>query len=90
MSDSDRQSVLAALVAALPELDWIKDAPKVKRLSRDFHWFSPVLKPQLEEKFAELAVRPRDEQELVSVVAACAARRIPLNLRGAAPVTMVS
>ena len=69
MSDSDRQSALAALVAALPELDWIKEAPKVKRLSRDFHWFSPVLKPQLEEKFAELAVRPRDEQELTAVVA---------------------
>ena len=82
MSDSDRQSALAALVAALPELDWIKEAPKVKRLSRDFHWFSPVLKPQLEEKFAELAVRPRDETELAAVVAACAKARVPLNLRG--------
>ena len=82
MSDSDRQSALAALVAALPELDWIKEAPKVKRLSRDFHWFSPILKPQLEEKFAELAVRPNNEQELASVVAACARQRIPLNLRG--------
>jgi len=82
MSDSDRQSALAALVAALPELDWIKEAPKVKRLSRDFHWFSPVLKPQLEEKFAELAVRPRDEQELAQIVAACTKQRVPLNLRG--------
>ncbi|MGK3112729.1 FAD-binding oxidoreductase [Candidatus Pantoea formicae] len=82
MSELDRQSALAALVAALPELDWIKEAPKVKRLSRDFHWFSPVLKPQLEEKFAELAVRPRDENELMAVVAACAKARIPLNLRG--------
>jgi len=82
MSELDRQSTLAALVAALPELDWIKEAPKVKRLSRDFHWFSPVLKPQLEEKFAELAVRPRDENELMAVVAACAKARIPLNLRG--------
>ena len=82
MSELDRQSKLAALVAALPELDWIKEAPKVKRLSRDFHWFSPVLKPQLEEKFAELAVRPRDENELMAVVAACAKARIPLNLRG--------
>ena len=43
MSDSDRQSALASQVAALPELEWIKEAPKVKRLSRDFHWFSPVL-----------------------------------------------
>ena len=82
MSELDRHSSLAALVAALPELDWIKDAPKVKRLSRDFHWFSPVLKPQLEDKFAELAVRPRDENELSAVVAACAKARIPLNLRG--------
>ncbi|MEB5973236.1 FAD-binding oxidoreductase [Pantoea dispersa] len=82
MSEPDRQSALAALVAALPELEWIKEAPKVKRLSRDFHWFSPVLKSQLEEKFAELAVRPRDENELLAVVAACAKARMPLNLRG--------
>ena len=70
------------MVAACFEHEWIEDAPKVKRLSRDFHWFSPVLKPQLEDKFAELAVRPRDENELSAVVAACAKARIPLNLRG--------
>ena len=64
MSDSDRQSALAALVAALPELDWIKEAPKVKRLSRDFHWFSPVLAEQLAGKQADAVVRPRDEEEL--------------------------
>lgn len=83
MSDIERQSALAALLAALPELDWIKEAPKVKRMSRDFHWFSPVLKQQLEDKFAELAVRPRDELELLAVASACAKARIPLNLRGA-------
>lgn len=82
MSDSARQSALAAVVAALPSLDWIKEAPKVKRLSRDFHWFSPVLKQQLEDKFAELAVRPRNEAELSAIVAACAKQRLPLNIRG--------
>lgn len=82
MSDSVRQSALSAVVAALPALDWIKEAPKVKRLSRDFHWFSPILKNQLDDKFAELAVRPRDEEELAAVVAACAAQRLPLNIRG--------
>ena len=82
MSEHDRQARLADLVTALPELDWIRDSAKLRRLSRDFHWFSPILKQQLSEQSAELAVRPRDERELEAVVSACASRRLPLNMRG--------
>ena len=30
----------------------------LEALSKDFYWYSPVLKRQLEEKRADLAVRP--------------------------------
>ncbi len=70
------------LPTALPDIDWITDPPRVARLSQDFNWFSPVLKRQLADKRADIAVRPRTEDEIRSVVGACALHRIPISLRG--------
>ncbi|MBL8340159.1 MAG: FAD-binding oxidoreductase [Rubrivivax sp.] len=74
----------AALPAALPALDWTTDAERLAVLSRDFSWFSPILKRELQGKRADLAVRPRDQAELKQLVGECARRRIPLTMRGAA------
>lgn len=71
----------AALVQALPALEWITDA-RVERLSQDFYWFSPVLKRQLSELRADAVVRPKTEDEIRAVVAACAAAGVPITARG--------
>ncbi len=71
-----------ALRAELPDLDWTADPERLAVLSKDFSWFSPILQRELAGAVAELAVRPRDEAELVRLVAACARRRVPLTLRG--------
>ncbi|MFD3240761.1 FAD-binding oxidoreductase [Rahnella perminowiae] len=84
MDNEQRQNALALIQQALPDLDWTLQAPKVKRLSRDFHWFSPVLKRQLEDKQADAVVRPRSEEELRLLVKACVRHRLPLILRGGA------
>lgn len=84
MDSEQRQQVLALIQQALPDLDWTLQAPKVKRLSRDFHWFSPVLKRQLEDKQADAVVRPRSEEELILLVKACVQHQLPLILRGGA------
>ena len=73
---------VAALAQALPGLDWITDEARLARLSQDFSWFSPVLKRQLQDKRADIAVRPRSEDEIRAVVAACAQYRVPITLRG--------
>jgi FAD/FMN-containing dehydrogenase len=75
---------VGALQAALPALDWTSDPERLALLSRDFSWFSPILKRELEGQRAQIAVRPRDEGELKALVAECARRAIPLTLRGAA------
>jgi FAD/FMN-containing dehydrogenase len=75
-------ALVARLPVELPALDWITDPQRVARLSQDFAWFSPVLKRQLSDKTAELAVRPRTEAEIAAVVAACARNTIPITLRG--------
>ncbi len=70
------------LPSKLPDIDWITDPPRVARLSQDFSWFSPVLKRQLADKRADIAVRPRTEEEIRQVVGACAREAIPITLRG--------
>ena len=75
-------ALVARLPDELPDLDWIVDPSRVARLSQDFSWFSPVLKRQLSGKLAEVAVRPRTEDEVRRLVAACARDRIPMTLRG--------
>ena len=66
----------------LPDLDWIIDPLRVGRLSQDFSWFSPVLKRELAGKRGDIAVRPRTEDEIRQVVAACAKGSIPITVRG--------
>lgn len=71
----------AAIAAGLPAIEWITDS-RVERLSQDFYWFSPVLKRQLGALRADAVARPRTEDEIRAVVAACARERVPITLRG--------
>lgn len=73
---------LSALQARLPELDWITSKVHIKRLSRDFYWFSPMLVPQLADKLADLVVKPRSEAELTALVSVCVDLGIAMTVRG--------
>lgn len=70
------------LRTCLPDLDWVTDMGRVARLSQDFNWYSPVLKRQLADKCADMAVRPRTEDEIRRLVAQCARQRVPITVRG--------
>jgi FAD/FMN-containing dehydrogenase len=84
MADGDQAAAsVATLQQELPDLAWVTDATQLARLSQDFSWFSPVLKRQLQDKRADLAVRPRSEDEIRRVVATCARQRVPITVRGA-------
>ncbi len=72
-----------ALIAATPGLDWSTDPALVRQKSRDFFWYSPILKRQLNRVTAEALVTPRDEPELIAVLAAAHAHGVPLTPRGA-------
>lgn len=75
-------SAIERLQLELPELDWITDPNRIERLSQDFSWFSPVLKRRLEGKVADTVVRPRTEDEIRRLVAACAKLKLPVTIRG--------
>ncbi len=75
-----------ALVHELAELvgaaNVISGGETLETLSKDFYWYSPVLKRQLESKRADLAVRPSSQDELRAVLVACARARVPVVPRG--------
>ncbi len=55
----------------------------VQRLSRDFYWYSPVLKKLLEDKTADVVVQPVSVDEIRQVLHCCYSRAIPVTARGA-------
>ncbi|MFL6797412.1 MAG: FAD-binding oxidoreductase, partial [Xanthobacteraceae bacterium] len=58
------------------------DERLLRQKSHDFHWYSPVLTPQLQHCRADVVVQPRSEDELAAVVTAAVKQRLPLTLRG--------
>ncbi len=73
---------LAALTADLAGIAVADDPATLRLKSRDFYWFSPILKPLLDDKRADLVVAPRSKDEVIRVAAACARHRVPLTVRG--------
>jgi FAD/FMN-containing dehydrogenase len=73
---------IAALKSDLGGLK-IEDNPAiVQQKSRDFYWYSPVLKRQLEHVTADLVVSPQDEAEVIRILAACHRHGVPVTPRG--------
>ena len=74
---------LESLVADLDGVPIERNPSLVKQKSRDFFWYSPVLKRQLEDVTGDIVVTARSEAEVIRVLAACYARDIPVTTRGA-------
>jgi hypothetical protein len=55
----------------------------VERLSRDFYWYSPVLRKQLDGKVGDVVVQPLSATEVQGVLRYCYSRCIPVTVRGA-------
>lgn len=76
-------SAIAALIADLDGLKIEDNQQIVKQKSRDFFWYSPVLKKQLEDVTGDLIVTPKTEDEIIRVLKACFTADIPVTTRGA-------
>ncbi|MBZ5659946.1 MAG: FAD-binding oxidoreductase [Acidobacteriia bacterium] len=55
----------------------------VEQLSKDFYWYSPVLRKQLNGKVGDVVVQPLDASEVQKLLRACFSRNIPVTVRGA-------
>ncbi|HEY2755420.1 MAG TPA: FAD-binding oxidoreductase [Pseudolabrys sp.] len=73
-----------ALLADIGDVAVSLEPTDIKRKSRDYYWYSPILNARLKDKFADVIVTPRDEADVIRVAAACYRHRIPLTVRGGA------
>lgn len=74
---------LSSLTAELGDIPILTDPARRKQRSRDFYWYSPKLKPILEDVIADLVVVPRNEEDVLAAIRLCWKHDIPLTVRGA-------
>jgi len=74
---------VAAAKAALSHLDIEQKDSAIKAKSRDFFWYSPVLKDRLDHVVADFVVSPRSQAEVIEVLRVCYAHDVPVTTRGA-------
>jgi FAD/FMN-containing dehydrogenase len=55
----------------------------VDRLSHDFYWYSPVLRPRLVSKSGDVAVQPTTVDEVLAVLRFAGRKGVPVTVRGA-------
>jgi FAD/FMN-containing dehydrogenase len=61
----------------------VEDDPGVvRKKSRDFYWYSPILKRDLDHVTGDLVVSPTTEAEVVQAIAAAFAANVPVTPRG--------
>ena len=78
------ESLAAGLTALIGDPARVLTAPAViDRLSKDFYWYSPVLKRQLESKRGDVAVQPVSVEEILAIVGFAGEHKIPVTVRGA-------
>jgi len=73
---------IATLKTRLDGIRTEENPALVKQKSRDFFWYSPILKRQLDHVVADIVVSPTSEAEVVQVLAACHELGIPVTPRG--------
>ena len=73
---------IAALKSRLDGIRTEDNPALVKQKSRDFFWYSPVLKQQLDNVTGDIVVSPTSEAQVLQVLAAAHELGIPVTPRG--------
>ncbi|MBS9479279.1 FAD-binding oxidoreductase [Ancylobacter radicis] len=74
---------IAALKARLDGIRLEENPALVRQRSRDFYWYSPTLKRQLDTVTADIVAFATTQDEVLTILAACAELAIPVTPRGA-------
>lgn len=72
----------SAFAAALAPVHVIDETVLIKKRSRDFFWYSPILNTQLKTCFGDLVARPVSADEMAHTLAVAYAHSAPVVIRG--------
>jgi FAD/FMN-containing dehydrogenase len=75
--------MLAELRTIVGEAHVNADVKQLQLWSRDHYWYSPVLRPELDDKTGEVSVQPQSVDALKAVIACAFKHTVPITLRGA-------
>ncbi|MBM1219810.1 FAD-binding oxidoreductase [Ponticoccus sp. SC2-23] len=75
---------IPAAIAALQDkgIEVDINPSSVKAKSRDFFWYSPVLKDRLDHVIADFVATPKSEAEVIEILRVCHAEDVPVTTRG--------
>ena len=72
-----------AAIDALSHMEVDTNPVTVRQKSRDFFWYSPVLKARMDHLVADFVVAPKSEAEVIEVLRTCYRFGVPVTTRGA-------
>ena len=72
----------SAFARDLAPVEVIDEPVLVKKRSRDFFWYSPILNDALRRCFGDLVARPKTREELAHVLSVAYAHDAPIVMRG--------
>ena len=79
-----QDGIAAGLSEVVADPARILTAPAtLDRLSHDFYWYSPVLRPKLASKCCDVAVQPVSVDEILAVLRYAGRHEVPVTVRGA-------
>ena len=79
-----QDGIAAGLSEVVADPARILTAPAtLDRLSHDFYWYSPVLRPKLASKCCDVAVQPVSVEEILAVLRFAGRHEVPVTVRGA-------
>jgi FAD/FMN-containing dehydrogenase len=73
---------LAEFRSAIGDIPCTDEVKVLETKSKDYFWYSPILKELLDDRAAQLIVTPRTEAEVITIASAAAKLRLPITVRG--------
>ena len=73
---------LATAKEELRQYDLVESGPALAAMSRDFFWYSPILKSHLDHLVADFVVTPKNQDDVIAILKVCYKHDIPITVRG--------
>ena len=82
MTNKEKVELILSELKSVPDLEIYQKTSDLKRFSKDFFDYSPILINELKDCLADIVVRPLSLDAIIVVAQMCNRYSTPLTLRG--------